>query len=85
MTSVRYCINDRYPPPEDSDVGFVAVLRKFADYRDISRPSIRTATVCVTESYARRKLGLKKGDPLIYRGLQLKCIGSVLWRSRQHE
>lgn len=66
-------------------MGFVAVLRKFADYRDISRPSIREATICVTETYARRKLGLKKDDPLVYRGLQLKCIGSALWRVRQHE
>lgn len=63
--------------------GFVGVLAKFADYRDISRPSITEATVAVTEQYARRKLRLKKDEPLVYRGLQLRCIGSKLWRERQ--
>lgn len=66
-------------------MGFVAVLKRFADYRDVSRPSIKEATVCVTEEYCRRKLRLKKGDPLVYRGLTLKCIGSKGWRDRQFE
>jgi hypothetical protein len=35
------------------------------------------------EQYARRKLRLKKDEPLVYRGLQLRCIGSKLWRERQ--
>jgi hypothetical protein len=66
-------------------MGFVANLRKFADYRDVSRPSISEATVCVTEQYARRKLRIKKDQPLVYRGLRLKCIGSKLWRARRYE
>lgn len=60
--------------------GFVRVLDKFADYRDISRPSIKEATVAVTETYARRRLKLKKYQPLVYRGLSLRCIGSKQWR-----
>lgn len=60
--------------------GFVKVLDKFADYRDISRPSVSSVTACVTERYARRALKLKKDAPLEYRGLHLKCIGSQRWR-----
>ena len=65
-------------------MGFVAVLKRFAAYRDISRPSITVATVCVTEQYARRKLRLRKDEPLVYRGLRLRCIGSQLWRNRHY-
>lgn len=64
--------------------GFVEVLRKFADYRDHARPSINKATVAVTEKYARKKLGIKKDEPLTYRGLTLRCIGSKLWRERRY-
>lgn len=39
---------------------FVEALKHFADYRDISAPSINHATVDVTEKYARRRLKLKK-------------------------
>lgn len=62
--------------------GFIGVLNKFAEYRDISRPSVKEATVAVTERYARKKLGIKKDEPLMYRGLSLRCIGSKLWRER---
>jgi hypothetical protein len=64
-------------------VGFVKLLREFADYRDKGRPSIDTATVAVTEKYARKVLGVKKDEPLVYRGLRLRCIGSKLWRDRR--
>ncbi len=63
-------------------MGFVRVLKEFADYRDKARPAIDTATVAVTERHARRTLGIAKGAPLVYRGLQLNCIGSKLWRER---
>lgn len=65
-------------------MGFIAVLKKFADYRDSARPSINQATIAVTEKYARKKLGIKKDEPLTYRGLKLRCIGSKLWRERRH-
>lgn len=63
--------------------GFVAVLEKFADYRDHARPSVNQAVVAVTEKYARKRLGIKKDAPLVYRGLTLRCIGSKLWRERR--
>lgn len=74
------------PTPPDApeiEVGFVKRLREFADYRDKARLSIAAATVSVTERYARRVLRVKKDEPLVYRGLQLKCIGSKLYRERQ--
>lgn len=47
---------------------FLDALNEFADYRDTGRPSITEATIAVTEKTARRRLRLKKGDPLVYRG-----------------
>jgi len=76
-------MNDTTTPPEDEMGGFVAVLEKFANYRDHARPSINQATIAVTEKYARKKLGIAKDAPLIYRGLSLRCIGSKLWRERK--
>jgi hypothetical protein len=64
-------------------VGFVRVLNDFAEWREMCRPSIGVATVAVTERYARRKLRIRKSEPLEYRGLTLKCIGSKQWRSRR--
>jgi hypothetical protein len=61
-------------------MGFLKILNDFARYREVSRPSITTATIAVTERYARRVLRLKKADPLVYRGLELKCVGSKRWR-----
>jgi siroheme synthase len=56
------------------------VLDRFADWRDKSNPAITEATVSVREATARRVLRLKKGDPLIYRGLSIRCVGSPRWR-----
>jgi len=61
-------------------MGFKEVLDQFATYRETARPSIDKATVSVTEAYCRRKLRLRKKDPLVYRGLTLTCIGSKKWR-----
>lgn len=49
------------------------MVDRFADWRDQNRPSINSLKVNVTERYLRRRLGLKKDDPLIYRGLELKA------------
>lgn len=65
------------------NTGFVRVLTQFAQWRDSNRRSIKTATVAVTEPYARRVLGVKKNEPLEFKGLRLKCIGSRAWRSNQ--
>lgn len=59
---------------------FMKDLKNFADWRDQFRPQITSATIEVTEDYARRKLKLKKKDTLVYRGLRLRCIGSRAWR-----
>jgi len=55
---------------------FLVTLHRFADWRDHAKSPINTATVEVTERYARRKLRLRKSEPLVFRGLCLKCIGS---------
>jgi hypothetical protein len=59
---------------------FIVTLGRFADWRDHAKSKIDTATVEVTEQYARRRLGIRKDEPLVYRGLTLRCIGSKLWR-----
>lgn len=61
-------------------MGFLKVLRSFADYCDKGKLAVEVATVSVTEQYARRVLGVKKDQPLVYRGLKLKCVGSKRWR-----
>lgn len=63
---------------------FIEALNKFADYRDVTAPHITTATIDVTEKYVRRKLRLKKKDPLVYRGLVLTCRGSRSYRASNH-
>jgi N-acetylglucosamine kinase-like BadF-type ATPase len=68
------------PTPPDEPMGFLKTLNEFADYRDRASLSITEATVSVTEKYARRLLKIKKDEPLSYRGLTLKCIGSARWR-----
>jgi hypothetical protein len=67
---------------EEARMNFKQTLSAFADWRDKHRPSIKTATIEVTERYARRALGLRKGDCLQFRGLGLTCIGSKTWRQR---
>lgn len=60
---------------------FIEALNHFANYRDISSPSINHATVDVTEKYARRRLKIGKKSPLVYRGLVLTCRGSRSYRA----
>jgi hypothetical protein len=59
------------------------VLDRFADWREKNRPSIVTATVAARETTVRRRLRLKKKDPLVYRRLKIRCIGSKRWRDEQ--
>lgn len=61
----------------------VSFLKALRDYRDKAPPRSDTVTLEVTESYARKVLRLKKSEPLFYRGLRLKCIGSKHWRREQ--
>lgn len=48
----------------------------------LARFSVNRITVAVSEPYARRKLKLKKDQPLAWHGIPLNCIGSELWRRR---
>jgi hypothetical protein len=61
-------------------MGFIRTIKHFANWKDQHRPSINTATVEVTEETARKALGIRKAEPLTYRGLTLRCIGSRRWR-----
>jgi hypothetical protein len=62
---------------------FKQVLDGYIDWLDQFKPTIESATIAVTERYARRRLYIKRKEPLVYRGLQLKCIGSKAWRIEQ--
>lgn len=64
-------------------MSFIQELDQFANYIATARPEIAQATVAVTEKTARRALKLKKAEPLVYRGLALKCVGSKRWRYEQ--
>jgi hypothetical protein len=59
----------------------VDVLDRFAKWRDVSNPGVVTATVAVRSETLRRALRLKKGEPLVYRGLSIRCVGSKRWRA----
>lgn len=64
-------------------MSFMKTLEQFADWREKFRPSITIATLSVCPETARRKLRIRKGEPLEYRGLKLRCVGSKLWRERR--
>jgi hypothetical protein len=57
-----------------------AVLDAFADWRERNNPNVTAATVAARETTVRKALGIKKREPLVYRGLTLRCIGSRRWR-----
>lgn len=62
---------------------FKTELDNFVEYIKTAKPDISHATVDVTERYARKKLKVKKKDPIVYRGLALSCRGSKKWRYEQ--
>lgn len=61
----------------------VAVMRtlEYASTPGTRRPSC--ITVSVTEKTARRRLRIKKGQPITYQGVELKCVGTRAWRLKQ--
>lgn len=61
------------------------VLDRFADWRDASNPSVTAATVAAREATVRKALRIKKREPLVYRGLTLRCVGSKRWRYEHPE
>jgi hypothetical protein len=58
-----------------------ATLDRFADWREASNPAVTAATIAAREATVRKALRLKKREPLVYRGLALRCIGSREWRA----
>lgn len=62
-------------------MNFRRQIARLCTWRKTARSRIEGVTVEVTEGYARRVLRLRKDDPLVYRGLELRCIGSPRWRA----
>lgn len=62
-------------------MAFRRELDRLCDWRRTSGSRMPGVTVEVTEPYARRVLRLRRRDPLVYRGLELRCIGSRRWRA----
>lgn len=46
----------------------------------LARFSVNRITLAVSEKYARRVLKIKKGEPLVWHGIPLNCIGSARYR-----
>lgn len=57
-------------------------IDQYADWYRANRPAIRKLTVALTERYTRTILGLRKKDPLFWKGLELTCVGSPAVRER---
>lgn len=64
-------------------MSFIDKVEQFADYRAKVKLDLDSVTVAVTPKYARKKLCIGKDDPLVYKGLTLRCIGSKRWRESQ--
>jgi hypothetical protein len=61
--------------------GFVHGLDRLAEHRSrVVGCKLVNVTIKVTERYARRRLGLRKDEPLMYRGLVLRCTGKSMTR-----
>ncbi len=56
-------------------------LDKLADHNERVPNPVKQATLGVRTKTLRRKLKLKAKDPLEYRGIAIKCIGSQKWRN----
>lgn len=54
----------------------------YANWCKQNRQSIRRLTVALTERYTRVVLGLRKKDPLYWKGLEIVCVGSPAVRER---
>jgi len=62
------------------EMSFLDDLKAFVANVERDELDIRVATVAVLPETARRRLKLKKADPLFYGGMALRCIGSQRWR-----
>ena len=54
----------------------------YAEWCKRYKPIIRRLTVALTERYTRTIMGLRRKDPLYWKGLELVCIGSPMVRER---
>lgn len=64
---------------------FVTELDRFIDAVKENGLNLHSAAVAVLEKTVRRRLKIKKPDPLVYRGMQLRCFGSKRWRNKQDD
>jgi hypothetical protein len=56
------------------------MLAEYANWRDANRPDISAVTVAVRTATVRKALKIKKSEPLVFRGLIIRCVGSRRWR-----
>jgi hypothetical protein len=54
-------------------------LDRFADYLEAGKLTYRSVTVRMDERYLRRRLGLKRPAPLIYRGIAIRVKRGAPW------
>lgn len=73
----------RQRPKAQRDSDAFKSIDSYADWCLANRRSIRTLTVALTERYTRTIMGLRARDPLFWKGLELKCIGSPAVRERR--
>lgn len=59
----------------------LAELRSSGPVRMSEQPTV----VEVTEKYARRTLHIPKDEPLVWKGVAFRCIGSKRWRENRRE
>lgn len=64
-------------------MSFLQELQKLADWNRVNACRLEATWVAVTEPYCRRRLRLKKHEPLTYCGIALTCVGSQRWRNQQ--
>lgn len=61
---------------------FIGHMQEYLKAARVGGREIRQITIDVTERYARKRLGIKKSNPLTYDDIPLRCIGSRGWRLR---
>lgn len=61
---------------EDEGMSFIDDLEKLIEWRS----PVKRVTLAVRTSTVRRKLKIKAGQPLEYKGIAITCVGSKRWR-----
>lgn len=71
----------RAPKARRRSAAFKAI-DDYAKWCKQNRADIGRMTVALTERYTRTVLGLRRRDPLAWRGITLNCVGSTCVRYR---